>query len=146
MNHVSATLMDDFYVLGSNLSFPSSLPGLMGGSGYHMCGQYPGTPPVGQISRITCQPQPITAQYVYIQLDRSTNPDVIETCEVWVYGSKLTALYQKIAKRQHHAVIHAHTQIKHTPRVDVEISIWIQHNLRIINGVRGHCPHRRIPT
>ena len=90
MNHTSATLMDDFYVLGSNVSFPSSLPGPMAGNGYHMCGQYLGTPPVGQISRITCQPQPITAQYVYIKLDRSTNPGVLEMCEVWVYGSKLT--------------------------------------------------------
>ena len=80
--------MKDLYVLGSNLSFPSSLPGPMGGSGNQLCGQYPGTPPVGQISRVTCQPQPITTRYVYIQVDRSANPTIMELCEVWVYGSK----------------------------------------------------------
>ena len=92
----SASFMDDFYVVGSNLSFPSSLPGPMRGNGYHLCGQYPGTPPVGQISRITCQPQPITARYVYIQCERPRNPRVLELCEVWVYASKLTALYLRI--------------------------------------------------
>ena len=104
MNNISGTLMDDCYVLGGNLSFPSSLPGPMGGSGYHLCGQYPGTPPAGQISRITWQPQPVSAQYVYIQLDRSTSPSDLEMCEVWVYGSKLTTLYLRltsIAKSMH---------------------------------------------
>ena len=67
--------MDDFYV---------SLPALLGGSGYNLCGQFPGTPPIGQISRITCQPQPITAQYVYIQLDRSTNPKEMEIGWNWI--------------------------------------------------------------
>ena len=86
--HVSATNMKDFYVLGSNQSFPSSLPGPMVGNGYQMCGQYSGTPPVGQISRITCQPQPITTRFVYIQVDRSADPSIIELCEVWVFGSK----------------------------------------------------------
>ena len=127
MNCVSATLMNDFYVLGSNLSFPSSLPGPMGGSGYHLCGQYQGTPPVGQISRITCQPQPITAQYVYLQLDRSANPQEMEMCEVWVYGSKLTICYQMITITS--SIILSFTRlIKGTLTVDVKITIWAQHN------------------
>ena len=78
--------MNDFYVLGSNLSFPSSPPGPFVGSGYQLCGQYPGTPPVGGVSRVTCQPQPVTARFVYIQVDRSADPKVLELCEVWVYG------------------------------------------------------------
>ena len=80
--------MDDFYVSGSNLSFPVFVSGPMWGNGYQLCGQYSGTPPLGQILRITCQPQPLTAQYVYIQVDRSADPAVIELCEVWVYGGK----------------------------------------------------------
>ena len=94
--HVTETRMDDFYVLGSNLSFPSSLSGPMGGSDYQLCGKYLGTPPVGQISRVTCQPQPITARYVYIQVNRSVAPANLELCEVWVYSSKLFVLYDLV--------------------------------------------------
>ena len=127
MNCVSATLMDDFYVFGSNLSFPSSLPGPMGGSGYHLCGQYPGTPPAGQISQITCQPQPITAQYVYLQLDRSANPKEMQMCEVWVYGGKLTTCYQRITITSS-IILSFTTLIKGTLTVDVKMTIWAQHN------------------
>ena len=98
--HVSATYMDDFYVVGSNLSFPESLPGPMVGSGYQLCGQYPGTPPVARMSRITCQPQPITARYVYIQVDRSADPKFIELCEVWVYGSKCSLYLSSLCDRK----------------------------------------------
>ena len=79
--YVSANFMDDFIVVGSNP---------MDGTGYQLCGQYPGSPPVGQVSIITCQPRPITAQYVYIQVDRFADPQILELCEVWVYGNKLT--------------------------------------------------------
>ena len=84
--------MDDFYVLGSNLSFPSSLPGPMGGNGYQLCGMYQGTPPVGQISRVIFEPQPITARFVYIQVNKSASPAVLELCEVWVFASKMAML------------------------------------------------------
>ena len=86
--HISELIMDNFYVLGSNLSFPTSPHGAMTGSGYHLCGRYSGTPPVGALSRVTCQPQPITARFVYIQVDRSLSPAHLELCEVWVFASK----------------------------------------------------------
>ena len=83
--------MADFYVLGSDVGFPTSSPGsLKGHAGYKLCGQYPGTPPAGQISRITCEPGPTPAKYVYIQADAPTNVDFLELCEVWVYGRKFS--------------------------------------------------------
>ena len=80
--------MDDFYVFGSNQGFPSSPFGAIMDGAYQLCGQYPGTPPVGEVSRVTCEPHPITARYVFIQIDRQETPAVVELCEVWVYGSK----------------------------------------------------------
>ena len=80
--------MDNFYVLGSNLSFPTSSPGDMTGNGYQLCGRYSGRPPAGELSRVTCQPHPITARFVYIQVDRSASGGILELCEVWVYASK----------------------------------------------------------
>ena len=84
-----ASYMTDFYVLGSDIGFPLSPPGsLLGHAGYTLCGQYLGTPPVGQISRVTCQPGPISARYVYIKADVPATRNILELCEVWVYGSK----------------------------------------------------------
>ena len=80
--------MRDFYVVGSNLSFPLSPPGPMNGTMYELCGQYPGAPPDGALARITCQPQPMIAQYVYIQADLSPIEVAFDFCEVWVYGDK----------------------------------------------------------
>ena len=82
--------MRDFYVMGSNLSFPSSLPGPLNDTMYELCGQYPGDPPSGQICRVTCDPQPITARYVYIQADLTpmNKTGCFDFCEVWVYGDK----------------------------------------------------------
>ena len=80
--------MDNFYVLGSNLSFPTSPPGSMTGSGYQLCGRYSGRPPSGALSKVMCQPQPITARFVYIQTNGSAYPLHLAMCEVWVYGSK----------------------------------------------------------
>ena len=85
---LSVRWMDNYYVVGSNLSFPTSHPGILNGAGYQMCGRYPVTPPVGQVSRVTCQPVPITARYVYMQVDRQTSPAALELCEVWVFGDK----------------------------------------------------------
>ena len=84
----TVTWMDNFYVAGSNQSFPSSHPGDILAAGYQLCGRYPGSPPVGQVSRVTCQPHPITTRYVYIQVDGRTSSSTLELCEVWVYGSK----------------------------------------------------------
>ena len=86
--------MADFYVLGSDVGFPTSPPGsLKGHAGYKLCGQYPGTPPVGQISRITCEPGPTPAKYVYIQADVPAGiMNFLELCEVWVYGSKFSKI------------------------------------------------------
>ena len=80
--------MRDFYVVGSNLSFPLSPPGPMNGTMYELCGQYPGAPPDGSIARITCQPQPMIVEYVYIQADLSPGSVIFDFCEVWVYGDK----------------------------------------------------------
>ena len=80
--------MDNFYVVVSNQSFPSSHPGDMLEAGYQLCGRYPGTPPLGTVSRITCHPHPISTKYVYIQVDGRTSALNLELCEVWVYGSK----------------------------------------------------------
>ena len=80
--------MDNFYVAGSNQSFPASPTGDILAPGYQLCGRYPGTPPVGEISRVTCQPHPITTRYVYIQVDGRGSDSTLELCEVWVYGSK----------------------------------------------------------
>ena len=79
--------MDSFYVFGSNLSFPSPPLVTVLGAPHQLCGQYSGTLPVGQISRVTCEPHPIRARYVFIQIHR-TVPSVLELCEVWVYASK----------------------------------------------------------
>ena len=86
--------MADFYVLGSDVGFPTSPPGsLKGHAGYKLCGQYPGTPPVGQISRVTCEPGPTPAKYVYIQADVPAGIMIfLELCEVWVYGSKFSKI------------------------------------------------------
>ena len=86
--HISAPNVENFYVLGSNLSLPTSSPGAMTGSGYHLCGRYSGIPPAGELSKVTCQPQPVTARFVYWQVDRSESPKPLELCEVWVYASK----------------------------------------------------------
>ena len=118
----------------------------VGGSGYHLCGQYPGTPPAGQISRITCQPQPITAQYVFIQPDRSVNPQEMEMCEVWAYGSKLTACYQIISIIS--SVILSFTTLMIGPlTVDVKITIWAQHNtyLELSMGFLANVPTDESP-
>ena len=80
--------MRDFYVVGSNLSFPLSPPGPMNGTMYELCGQYPGAPPDGSLARITCQPQPMIAQYVYIQAALSPIEVAFNFCEVRVYGDK----------------------------------------------------------
>ena len=80
--------MDNFYVFGSNRSFPSSHFGAIMDGAHQLCGQYPGTPPVGEISWVTCEPHPLTARYVFIQVDRQETPGVLELCEVWVYESK----------------------------------------------------------
>ena len=80
--------MDNFYVFGSNLSFPSPPLVTILGAPHQLCGQYSGTPPVGQISRVTCEPHPIRARYVFIQVDHQAAPSVLELCEVWVYGSE----------------------------------------------------------
>ena len=80
--------MDNFYVAGSNQSFPASHPGDILAAGYQLCGRYQGTPPVGQISRVTCQTDPITTRYVYIQVDGRASLPSLELCEVWVYGIK----------------------------------------------------------
>ena len=80
--------MDNVYAVGSDKSFPSTLPGPLTGPDYQLCGQYPGTPPVGQTSVIICWPQPVTARYFYIQVDRLSDPRIIELCEVWIYASK----------------------------------------------------------
>ena len=100
--------LDDFYVIGSNLSFPTAMPGPMIGPQYKLCGQYAGSPPVGQVSRVTCQPQPLTTQYIYIQTNRSSDPLILELCEVWVFGSKF--IFHSTAKR-------------HTP------TLWLQLNI-----------------
>ena len=87
--------MADFYVLGSDVGFPTSPPGsLKGKTGYKLCGQYPGTPPLGHISRITCEPRPTPAKYVYIQADVPMDIDFLELCEVWVCGSKFSKIRQ----------------------------------------------------
>ena len=80
--------MDNFYVFGSNLSFPSPPLVTLLGAPHQLCGQYSGTPPMGQISRVTCEPHPIRARYVFIQVDHQAAPSVLELCEVWVYGSE----------------------------------------------------------
>ena len=80
--------MDNVYAMGSDKSFPTTLPGPLTGPDYQLCGQYPGTPPVGQTSVIICSPQPVTARYLYIQVDRLNDPRIIELCEVWIYASK----------------------------------------------------------
>ena len=82
----TVTWMDNFYVAGCNQSFPSSHPGDILAAGYQLCGRYSGSPPVGQVSRVTCQPHPITTRYVYIQVDGRTSSSTLELCEVWVYG------------------------------------------------------------
>ena len=87
--HISEFTMENFYILGSNLSFPTSLPSGMTGNGYHLCGRYSGRPPAGALSKVTCQPLPVTARFVYIQVDRSASPTLLELCEVWVYAGKL---------------------------------------------------------
>ena len=94
----SVHFLDDFYVIGSNLSFPTAMPGPLIGPQYKLCGQYPGSPPLGKVSRVTCQPQPITAQYIYIQTNRSSDPLILELCEVWVFGSKF--ILHSTAKRR----------------------------------------------
>ena len=80
--------MDNFYVVVSNQSFPVSHPGDMLAAGYQLCGQYLGTAPLGQATRITCDPNPILTKLVYIQVDGRTTASTLELCEVWVYGSK----------------------------------------------------------
>ena len=80
--------MDNVYAVGSDNKFPSTLPGPLTGPDYQLCGQYPGTPPIGQTSVIICSPQPVTARYFYIQVDRLSDPRIIELCEVWIYTSK----------------------------------------------------------
>ena len=91
LGFLPAPNMADFYVLGSDVGFPTSPPGsLKGHAGYKLCGQYPGTPPLGQISRITCVPGPSPAKYIYIQADVPTQRNFLELCEVWVYGSKFS--------------------------------------------------------
>ena len=80
--------MDNVYAVGSDKKFPSTLQGPLTGPDYQLCGQYPGTPPVGQTSVIICSPQPVTARYFYIQVDRLSDPRIIELCEVWIYTSK----------------------------------------------------------
>ena len=83
--------MTDFYVLGSDIGFPLSPPSsLLGHAGYTLYGQYLGTPPDGQISRVTCQSGSIPARYVYIKADVPATFNVLELCEVWVYGSKFS--------------------------------------------------------
>ena len=62
----SVEYMRDFYVVGSNMSFPLSLPGPMNGTMYELCGQYPGTPPDGSLAQIICRSQPMIAQYVSV--------------------------------------------------------------------------------
>ena len=84
----TVTWMDNFYIAGSNQSFPAYHPGDILAAGYQLCGRYQGTPPVGQISRVTCQPNPITTRYDYIQVDGWTSSPTLELCEVWVYGIK----------------------------------------------------------
>ena len=77
-----ASQMTDFYVLGSDIGFLLSPPGsLLDHAGYTLCGQY-------QVSRVTCQPGPISARYVYIKADVPAARNILEICEVWVYGSK----------------------------------------------------------
>ena len=83
-----AYLMDNFIVVGSNRSFPSSPPDMMTGPDYHLCGQYPDTPPVGDRSMVVCSPYAVTARYVYIQVNSSNELTILELCEVWVYASK----------------------------------------------------------
>ena len=80
--------MRDFYIVGSNMSFPTSPPGAMNGTMYELCAQYPGTPPDGSLARITCQPQPMITQYVYVQADLSPGSGIFDFCEVSVYGNK----------------------------------------------------------
>ena len=80
--------MDNFYVVGSNLSFPVSHPGILNGTGYQLCGKYPGTPPLGQVSRVTCQPGSVKARLVYMQVGFPTSPACLELCEVWVIDGK----------------------------------------------------------
>ena len=80
--------MRDFYVVGSNMSFPLSLPGPMNGTMYELCGQYPGTPPDGSLAQIICRSQPMIAQYVYVQADLSPGSGIFDFCEVSVYGNK----------------------------------------------------------
>ena len=93
--------MDDFYVVGSNLSFPTTHPDILNGTGYQLCGQYPGTPPLGQVSRVTCQHGPITARYVYLQGVPETSRVSLELCEVWVFGNGKYNKHLNISETHH---------------------------------------------
>ena len=115
-----ANLMDNFIVVGSNRSFPSSPPDMMTGPAYHLCGQYPGTPPVGDKSMVVCSPYAVAARYVYIQVNSSNELIILELCEVWIYASKFPCISYILIFRKKYALCMI---LRYSLNADISISI-----------------------
>ena len=106
-------LITAYYRVGSNLTALLSLT-------YHLCGQYPGTPPVGDKSMVVCSPYAVAARYVYIQVNSSNGLIILELCEVWIYASKFPCISYILIFRKKYALCMI---LRYSLNADISISI-----------------------